>query len=75
MKFQPSSSTVSTPATKVRIYFHDHPWNGAKFTTPNNNVADPLVCKLNRKRFGCTYTLNPFNILMTVDPSAWSAGS
>ncbi len=75
MKFRPSSSAVSTPATKIRVYFHDHPWNGAKFTTPNNNVADALVCKLNRKRVGCTYTLNPFDILMNIDPAGLNTGS
>ena len=75
MKFRPSSSAISTPASKIRVYFHDHPWNGGKFTTPNNNVADPLVCKLNRKRVACTYTLNPLSILMNIDPAGLNTGS
>lgn len=75
MKFRPSLSSISTPASKIRVYFHDHPWNGGKFTTPNNNVADPLVCKLNYKRVACTYTLNPLNILMNVEPAGLNTGS
>jgi hypothetical protein len=74
MKFRPSSSSVSTPASKIRVYFHDHPWNGGKFTTPTS-AANPLVCKLNRKRVGCTYTLNPLDILMNIDPAVLNSGS
>lgn len=57
------------------VYFHDHPWNGGKFTTPNGVVADPLVCKLNRKRVDCTYTLNPMVVTMNVNPAGLSAGT
>lgn len=44
----PSSVAISAPATKIRVIFHDHPWNTGKFTTPNNALTDPLVCMLNR---------------------------
>lgn len=74
-KFIPSSNSISTPAAKIKVYFHDHPWNGGKFTTPNNNVADPLVCKLNRKRVDCTYTLNPMIVTMNVAPAGLTAGT
>jgi hypothetical protein len=44
----PSTSVISLPATKIRVYFHDHPWNTGKFSTPNNVNTDPLVCMINR---------------------------
>jgi len=65
MRLFPPTSPSATTITKVRVYFHDHPWNGGVFSTPNNS-SDPLVCKLNQKRVACTYTLNPLNILMNI---------
>ena len=66
---------ISAPASFIRVYMHDHPWNSGRWTTPSDNINDPLVCLINRKRVPCTYTLNPLSVLLDISVIGLNTGS
>lgn len=47
------------------IDFLNHRWNGGIWTTPNQNLNDPLVCFINSIRVRCSYTLSPLKVTLT----------
>ncbi len=75
LQFQPSSAAISRPATQISLYFHNHPWNGGIWSTPNQVATDPLVCLINGKRVPCTYTLLPLVVLLNIASVGLNSGS